>query len=92
MRSDIFSFYKEEKIGETNNYVSLYAQSHGKTKPEALKELLDETVSVIRHVQDILSGTERWAWDEFVAGYTQFHLHTPRYLLNEILPEFFSTV
>lgn len=53
--------------------------------------MLQTTIDMIHRVQDILpeNGGERYAWDEFVAGYTQFYLHTPRYLLDEIMPEFF---
>ena len=87
--SEIFSFYKEEKGGETQNYVSQIALLRGVTKHEVLRGLLDETSSTIRRMQGMLTGPERWAWDEFIVGYTQFHLESARYLMREVVPELF---
>lgn len=87
--SELFSFYKEEKAGEEHNYIHHYARAHGKTVQASLRDMLDESVGLMYRVRNMLSGKERYAWDEFVAGYTQFHLHTPRYRIHEILPEFF---
>ena len=33
-------------------------------------------------------GPERRAWESFVANYTEFHIVSSRYCLNEVLPEF----
>lgn len=84
-RSDLFSFYKEEKVGEQHNFIHHYARVHGKTVPEALGAVLDEVVALVHRIQNLLSGPEKDAWNEFAAGYTQFHVCTPRYRLNEIL-------
>ena len=87
--SDLMSFYKEEEDGETDNYVHRHARAHDQTVAESLKNLLDEVVAIVHVVEGMLTGSARHAWDQFVAGYTQFHLHTPRYLMNEVMPEFF---
>lgn len=85
--SDLFSFYKEEKAGEQHNFIHHYARVYGKTVPEALEVVLDETVALVSRIEHLLSGVEKDAWNEFAAGYTQFHVCTPRYRLEEILPE-----
>ena len=86
----MFSFYKETKAGETWTYVHNYAKVHGLTIPEALEAVKKEAIAVVYRVRGVLGeGPERDAWESFASGYTQFHLHTARYKLKEILPEFF---
>ncbi|KAI0792639.1 isoprenoid synthase domain-containing protein [Abortiporus biennis] len=88
--NDIFSYYKEAKAGETMTYVNSYATVHGQNIPQAMRSLVEQTVMVVNRIRDLLGeGRARDAWENFAAGYTQFHLLTPRYRLAEVLPEFF---
>ena len=86
----MFSFYKEAEAGETWTYIHNYARVNHLTIPQALEKVKEESIAVVRRIQGILGeGPERDAWESFAAGYTQFHLHTARYQLKKILPEFF---
>ncbi|TCD63981.1 terpene cyclase [Steccherinum ochraceum] len=88
--NDMFSFYKETKAGETWTYIHNYARVNNLTIPQALEKVKEEAVAVVNRIRNILGeGPERDAWESFAAGYTQFHLHTARYQLKEILPEWF---
>ncbi|KAH8100321.1 isoprenoid synthase domain-containing protein [Cristinia sonorae] len=88
--NDMFSFYKEEKAGETWTYVHNYARVHDLTVPEALEKVKQLAIDVVHRIRGVLGeGPERDAWESFAAGYTQFHLQTARYQLQEILPEYF---
>ena len=88
--SDLFSFYKESLEGDAASYITRYAQVHGKSLEESIDELSDKLVLVISRVRDILGeGKALDAWNQFVSGYTHFHLYCPRYKLNEIVPEYF---
>ena len=87
--SEILSFYKEQKAGEEHNYVSHFAVTQGMTKEQVIRHLVDETITLIDRVRDLVDGpVEKHAWDSFVAGFCQFHLTSPRYRLHEILPEY----
>ncbi|TCD67996.1 terpene cyclase [Steccherinum ochraceum] len=87
--NDLLSFYKESAAGETENYVSQYAASHGLSEVRALAAITDTLVALDAQIKQILGvGPERDAWESFVVGYIEFHLHTPRYRLAEILPEY----
>lgn len=78
------------KAGETGTYLHSYAAVHTQTIPQALRGIVDQTVTVVNRIRAILGeGRARDAWEHFAAGYTQFHLHTDRYKLVEILPEYF---
>jgi len=88
--NDLFSFYKEELAGETSTYIYSYAKVHSKTIPQAMRSALDQILACAHRIKLILGEGEALdAWESFAAGYTQYHLHTPRYQLQEILPEYF---
>lgn len=87
--SDLLSFYKEYKDGETDNYMSQLAISNGQTQSQTLRNVAEKLVAIDRRIKNILgSGGERHAWESFTAGYVEFHLRTPRYRLEELLPEY----
>ena len=89
-RSDLFSFYKEALAGDDGNFVSRYARIHGKTPYEALDDVVDRLILRDETVRAILGiGMARDAWDSFTAGFTQFHILSPRYRLHEVIPEFY---
>ena len=88
--SDLFSFYKETLEGDETNYVNRYAQINGKSLEETVNDLCDKLIFVIDRVRNILGeGKALDAWENFVSGYTHFHLYCPRYKLSEIVPEYF---
>ncbi|KAH8100283.1 Trichodiene synthase-domain-containing protein [Cristinia sonorae] len=87
--NDLYSFYKEEIVGETENYVSQHAAARGQPSVKSLQDIADKLVEIDSRVREILGdGPEKKAWESFIIGYAEFHLHTPRYRLKEIIPEF----
>jgi len=86
--SDILSFYKEEKKGESANYVSFLAASRGITKLDALRDIIDETVNVHHNIlKSLKDHPEAYeAYINFFHGYVRFH-SSPRYKLDEIMQE-----
>lgn len=83
--SDIFSFYKEELVGETANYVHDRARVTGKTASEALFDVVDDTVAAVERIRTILQeGEERAVLERWMAGYVLFHFLSPRYKLMEL--------
>ncbi|TCD65127.1 terpene cyclase [Steccherinum ochraceum] len=89
--NDVFSFHKEDKVGETDNYVSQRTRVLHQTALETLEETVKRVIAIDARIKTILGDTpERRAWEIFAAGYTEFHLYTPRYFLKELLPEYYS--
>ncbi|KAJ8583621.1 terpenoid synthase [Rhizopogon salebrosus TDB-379] len=87
--NDILSYYKEELEGETVNYLSLMAASHGLAKQAALHELIEKTVQAHHNVIQILKPRSE-ACDAFLSffhGYFGFHAALRRYKLEEIMSE-----
>ncbi len=87
--NDVFSYYKAAKSHESANFLHHYARACGESIPSALRQLIDQAINAMHSVRQVLEGTEREAWEHFVAGYTQFHLLSPRYRLHEIIPEYY---
>lgn len=89
--SDFYSFYKEAIAGETENYVSLLAAANRQSALKTMEDLVNRLAEVDRLIKESLrDGPERAAWESFTAGYAEFHLHTPRYRLKELLPEYYE--
>ena len=86
----MYSFYKEYCNGETENYMSYLARANGQTRIEAVRTTADKLIEVDRRIKQILGdGPEKKAWESFTAGYCEFHLHTTRYRLRELIPEYY---
>lgn len=86
MRSDIYSFYKEELSHEKTNFIHERAVVSGKGIYSVLFEVVDEAVTACQKGREMLVGEkERAAWEGYVAGYVAFHMRTPRYRLRDIL-------
>ncbi|KAF5350179.1 hypothetical protein D9757_013082 [Collybiopsis confluens] len=86
--NDILSFYKEELVGESINYVSLWAKSRGCDKSQALYAIIDETVEAHEKVIRILEKKPAalQAYYDFASGYVQFHtVLDRRYRLDELM-------
>ncbi|KAF5381860.1 hypothetical protein D9757_008347 [Collybiopsis confluens] len=85
--NDILSFYKEELVGESVNYVSLWAKSRGCDKSQALYAIIQETVEAHEKVVQILQKEPEAldAYYNFASGYVQFHtVLDRRYRLDEL--------
>ena len=83
--SDILSFYKEELVGETANFVHDRAKVSGKTIPEVLSDILQEVITSVNRARTLLRGEkEKETWEKFIAGYVAFHFYSPRYKLIEL--------
>ncbi|KIL58147.1 hypothetical protein M378DRAFT_339268 [Amanita muscaria Koide BX008] len=84
--NDILSFYKEELVNESNNYISVKARSKGCTKLEALQMAADqavkayeESVAVLEHSPEALE-----AFRQFARGYAHYHIACKRYKFPEL--------
>jgi len=84
--NDILSFYKEELVNESNNYISVKAQSEGCMNIEALQMVVDETVkayeesvAVLEHSPEALE-----AFRQFTRGYAHYHIACKRYKFAEL--------
>ncbi|KAH8100284.1 isoprenoid synthase domain-containing protein [Cristinia sonorae] len=87
--NDIYSFHKETMAAETENYVTQYRAAWTTSAIDSLREIADRVADLHIKIDEILGDSpERRAWDMFCVGYTEFHLHSPRYRLGEIIPEY----
>ncbi len=84
--NDVLSFYKEECAGETNNLISLLADTRGEPKRKVLRSVVEQCIQAHKNTLCILSRHEgvRRAYEEFVKGYLAFHLGAERYRLSEL--------
>ena len=84
--SDILSFYKEERVGETTNQISTLAARTKKSKLETFGELTETTIDINKRVVKILEGSPEAceAFKKFNAGYVRFHTSTARYRLEDL--------
>ena len=85
--SDVLSFYKEELVGETSNYISLYARTNNINQMDAFKKTLDDTIDIYSNLEQLAQkypsvyGPQLAGW----SGYFRYHLTVPRYRLTELL-------
>ncbi|EKM53584.1 uncharacterized protein PHACADRAFT_211257 [Phanerochaete carnosa HHB-10118-sp] len=83
--NDLCSFYKEELVGEKNNFIHDRARVTNKDPEAALMDTLEDAVDAVNRGREILQGEqERQAWESFVVGYVTFHFISPRYKLGEL--------
>ncbi|KAG8911847.1 hypothetical protein FRC00_005736 [Tulasnella sp. 408] len=80
------SFYKESLAGETDNYVHLRAAAEEKSPIQILHELSGEVIDTVRRITYVVSPDPELAeiWRQFIHGYLEFHVKTPRYRLREL--------
>ncbi|GJE84887.1 terpene cyclase [Phanerochaete sordida] len=83
--NDVLSFYKEELVGETENFIHNRARITGKGVEAALMDTMEDAVDAVNRARKILRGDERQAWESFMEGYVMFHFLTPRYKLEKLL-------
>ncbi|CAA7261255.1 unnamed protein product [Cyclocybe aegerita] len=85
--NDILSFYKEERDGESFNYISIQAGFRGKSKLEVFKALADDVATCLEHIMRIIDTNEdaKAAFGAFAQGYVYFHTSLQRrYHLDEL--------
>ena len=84
--SDVLSFYKEERVGETTNQISTLAARNKKSKLETFSELTETTIGLYKRIVKILEGSPEAceAFKHYAAGYVRFHTSTTRYRLEDL--------
>ncbi|KAL0948333.1 hypothetical protein HGRIS_010920 [Hohenbuehelia grisea] len=86
--NDVFSVYKEELAGETDNYVHMRAQVAETGVLSALERICDETVEEMERITAQLKDSEeayRTFFENVLGGYVRFHMSTTRYRMRELL-------
>ena len=78
---------KEELEGETTNYVNERAKVTNRIAHTALLDTVNDTVVAACNARNILSqaGRAQEALEKFLAGYTMFHVHCPRYRIHDLM-------
>ncbi|KAJ7156090.1 isoprenoid synthase domain-containing protein [Mycena crocata] len=86
LTNDILSFYKEEKAGETKNYLHHRASYEKKPVLSVLECVITEAVEAFKRTEVILCGRGIYeaAWQTHVRGYLAMHKSNYRYRLGEI--------
>ncbi|KAK0199562.1 isoprenoid synthase domain-containing protein, partial [Desarmillaria ectypa] len=84
--NDILSFYKEERSGDINNFISLLAQARSAPKNQVLRYVVMQCLESYERVLRILSPHQEAyvAFREFTDGYLALHLGMKRYRLSEL--------
>lgn len=84
--SDVLSFYKEERIGETTNQVSTLAARTKRSKLDTYSELTETTIGLYKQIVKILEGSPEAcdAFKKYTGGYVRFHTSIPRYHLEDL--------
>ncbi|KAI8950211.1 isoprenoid synthase domain-containing protein [Xylaria longipes] len=84
--NDVFSFYKEERAMETDNFMHIRASYEGVGAYEMLNQVIKETVDMNRRIALVLEGKEPYArfWNDHALGYVTFHKATERYRLRDL--------
>lgn len=79
-------FYKEEAVGEVQNYIHNRARCEHKNPLKVLKAVKGETVACVKRIRSTLKGRSRYleAWERQVMGMIAMHKVNPRYRLSEL--------
>jgi len=85
-----FRFYKEELLGEEDNYAHSRARYNGKDVVATLKDIVEDTEACYRRIRELLMARESDgqayanAWQVHEQGYIDFHMFSGRYKLEEL--------
>ncbi|KAF3927246.1 hypothetical protein ABW20_dc0107968 [Dactylellina cionopaga] len=84
--NDIFSFYKEELNGDTDNYIRNRTHYENKDVMSVLKDIIGDLVDSHDRIFTVLKGREQYmkAWHNHAMGSIAFHKLTKRYRLWEV--------
>lgn len=79
------SFYKEEKAGETNNYVSQKSFYDGKDVRAVLKDTIAEAQAAVHRMRAVTKGKGIYEarLERHIVGSIAFHFVCPRYKLTQ---------
>ncbi|KAF9527653.1 isoprenoid synthase domain-containing protein [Crepidotus variabilis] len=87
LTNDVLSFYKEERAGESHNYLHNRARCRGATALSTCAEVAKECAVLDERISKVSATTALKtleAWKTFKTGYITFHVALPRYRLAEI--------
>ncbi|KAJ2988178.1 hypothetical protein NUW58_g4118 [Xylaria curta] len=84
--NDILSFYKEECVRETDNYMHNRASYEDVSVYEVLRRVIEENVEAHRRIALVLKGKEPYAqlWNDHALGFVAYHKITERYRLQDL--------
>ncbi|KAF5681463.1 longiborneol synthase [Fusarium denticulatum] len=86
LTNDVLSFYKEEKAGETHNYVHNRAWYEDKNPNSVFEEIVDEITTKAQQMRLVLKNREPYLklLNSHLLGYIAFHKLNSRYRLWEV--------
>lgn len=85
--NDILSFYKESIVGsERLTYIPNIARTHGLNLTDALRKIISNVAEHVHNIRVILADYPQLlkTTEEFIQGFTVWHLDQPRYRLGEL--------
>ncbi|KAK8100476.1 hypothetical protein PG999_010850 [Apiospora kogelbergensis] len=86
LANDILSFYKEERAGENDNFISQMAMYEDKEKVAVVEDLIDDVAKAVERIRATIQGKGPYAAavEDHILGYVAFHKLSPRYRLSEV--------
>ncbi|KAK8065100.1 hypothetical protein PG997_011847 [Apiospora hydei] len=86
LANDVLSFYKEERAGEDDNFISQMAMYEDKDKLAVVEDLIDDVAKAVARIRATIQGKEPYASavEDHILGYVAFHKLSPRYRLSEV--------
>ncbi|KAK8064142.1 hypothetical protein PG996_008794 [Apiospora saccharicola] len=86
LANDVLSFYKEEKAGEDDNFISQMAMYENKDKIAIVEDLIADVAQAVERIRATIQGKEPYASavEDHILGYVAFHKLSPRYRLSEV--------
>ena len=67
------------------SYIHARSRLSGKSLIATLYEVIDDVVAAVERIRRTLGeGKARAAWDSFARGYIGYHIHNPRYRLQDV--------
>lgn len=86
--NDVLSYFKEEAVGETHNYIHNRARCELADPLHVVAAVKTETVQCVRRIRRILASPEQQrylhSWELQVMGMISMHKVSPRYRLAEL--------
>lgn len=79
-------FYKEERAGENDNFISQMAMYEDKEKVAVVEDLIDDVAKAVERIRATIQGKGPYAAavEDHILGYVAFHKLSPRYRLSEV--------
>ncbi|KAJ3555390.1 hypothetical protein NM688_g2602 [Phlebia brevispora] len=83
--NDVFSFYKEERAGEQNNYMHDLSTVTRKDVSSVMFDVVQDVAACLHRARAVLDGDALDVLEHFIQGYTFFHFTIPRYEVHRYL-------